>query len=118
MRILVDENIPLQTVEILIGLKHDVHDIRGTSAEGMTDDGLWALAQSEKCLLLTTDKGFARRRHERHYGILVVLLRQPNSRKIHERVLMALRDFSEGEWPGLLVIMRDTVRSAFRCEEE
>ena len=58
MRILADENIPTVTVEGLAGLGHEVRDIRGTPNQGMDDDRLWALAQQEQRLLVTTDKGF------------------------------------------------------------
>lgn len=37
MRVLVDENIPLMTVEQLCRLGHDVVDIRGTTEEGMSE---------------------------------------------------------------------------------
>lgn len=42
-------------------------------------------------------------------------LRQPNERKIHERVMKALGQFAEQEWPGTVVVMRDTVRSVWRA---
>jgi len=40
MRAIVDENIPLMTVNELRGLGHDVVDIRGTEHEGITDEEL------------------------------------------------------------------------------
>ncbi len=111
MRILVDENIPNVTVQELRGMGHDVLDIRGTERQGMFDAELWALAQSERRALVTTDKGFAEHRDKSHHGILVVRLRQPNEQRIHARVVAAFRQFSELDWPGLLVVMRDTVQS-------
>jgi hypothetical protein len=36
--------------------------------------------------------------------------------RIHDRVLRAMKHFSESEWPGLLVIMRDAVQSVSRAE--
>jgi len=38
MQILVDENIPLMTVEQLHQLGHDVFDIRGTADQGISDE--------------------------------------------------------------------------------
>jgi hypothetical protein len=58
MRILVDENIPNTTVHELRAKGHDVLDIRGTDSQGMFDDELWSLAQTERRTLVTTDKGF------------------------------------------------------------
>ncbi len=48
MKIFVDENIPLMTTNALIGMGHDILDIRGTSDEGMTDDLIWKRIQHEK----------------------------------------------------------------------
>ncbi|MEK6325759.1 MAG: DUF5615 family PIN-like protein [Acidobacteriota bacterium] len=109
-----DENIPNVTVQELGSLGHDVLDIRGTADQGMDDDTLWAKVQEEYRLLITTDKGFVWRRDESHWGILVVRLRQPNEQKIHQRVMQAVNRFSEQEWPGLLVVMRDVIQSVWR----
>lgn len=114
MNICVDENIPIVTVEELRNFGHDVLDIRGTADQGITDDMLWARTQAERRLLISTDKGFVQRRDESHSGILVVRLRQPNEQKIHKRVIQAISQFSEQEWPGLLVVMRDAVQSTWR----
>jgi uncharacterized protein with PIN domain len=62
MKILVDEHIPLMTVQALRLLSHDVRDIRGTPDQGMQDDALWMMAQREGRLLITTDKGFTQYR--------------------------------------------------------
>ena len=68
----------------------------------------------KKGLLITTDKGFVNHRRESHFGILVVRLHQPNERKIHERVMGAVRQFADEDWNGLLVVMRDVVQSSWR----
>lgn len=115
MKVLVDENIPLMTVDTLRSLGHDVLDIRGTADEGMPDDKLWEKAQQEKRLLITTDKGFASYRDQSHYGILTISLKRPNRHKIHKRVMQAIYQFSEEQWPGLLVVMRDTVQSVWQA---
>ena len=115
MRILADENIPNLTVSELRTLGHDVLDIRGTPRPGMFDDELWSFAQAEQRILVTTDKGFSEYRDERHCGILVIRLRQPNESKIHARILTAFRQFTERDWPGLLLVMRDAVQSVHRA---
>lgn len=115
MKVLVDENIPTITVLELRAKGHDIRDIRGTERQGMFDDELWRLAQTEKRTLVTTDKGFSEHRDEEHYGILVVRLRQPNEQRIHARILAAFRQYAEPDWPGLLVVMRDTVQSVHRA---
>jgi len=78
MNILVDENIPLEVVRQLRQMGHQVLDIRGSQDEGMTDQALWAKAQQEECLLVTTDRGFGYFRDQQHRGILIISLRQPN----------------------------------------
>ena len=116
MKLFVDENIPSRTVEELRALGHDVRDIRGTADQGMDDDLLWARVLHEQRLLITTDRGFAQHREEAHHGILIVRLRQPNEAKIHERVMRAVRQHPEADWPGLLVVMRDAIQSVSRAE--
>ena len=118
MKILVDENIPSLTIQTLREMGHDVMDIRGTPEEGMKDIELWNLAQDEGCLLITTDKGFSRHRNEPHHGILIIRLRQPKLGKIHQRIMQAFEQFSEQEWPGLLVVMRDYAQSTWRISAE
>ena len=115
MRILVDENIPNITVHELRAMGHDVLDIRGTPRQGIFDDELWPLAQTERRMLLTTDKGFSMHRDEPHCGLLIVRLRQPNEQRIHARIMAAFRQFQENDWPGLLVVMRDRVQSVHRA---
>ena len=115
MKILVDENIPLMTVQALREIDHEVLDIRGTSDEGALDETLWEISQREGQLLITTDKGFTKHREELHHGILIVRLRQPNRHRIHQRVIQAMKRFTEREWPGLLVVMRDKVQSVWRA---
>jgi RNA:NAD 2'-phosphotransferase (TPT1/KptA family) len=48
MKVLVDENIPLITVEELRLKGFDVIDIRGSAEQGITDEVLWQKAQQEK----------------------------------------------------------------------
>ena len=114
MKIVVDEHIPLMTVKVLRELGHEVRDIRGTSLEGMQDDDLWMFAQRHGCMLITADRGFTRYRLSEHQGILIVLLRQPNRHKIHQRIMQGLSQFPEVDWPGLFVVMRDRAQSIWK----
>ena len=72
MRILVDENIPRMTVERLRELGHDVRDIRGTPDQGLEDPDLWTTAQTDRRVLITTDRGFTEFRAVSHCGILTI----------------------------------------------
>lgn len=117
MRIIVDENIPLMTVNELRSLGHDVRDIRGTDLEGIDDEELWKIVLKEKRLLITTDKGFVQNRYGKHYGILIVRLRQPNRLKIHQKVMKGIKLFNEKEWPRVTVVMQDTFHSTWKRKE-
>ncbi|MGH7597892.1 MAG: DUF5615 family PIN-like protein [bacterium] len=116
MKIIVDENIPLMTVEALRKLGHDVLDIRGTPDEGSPDDDLWSMSQMEGRLLITTDKGFSKHRNEPHFGMLIIRLKKPNRIKIHQRVMQAINQFGENDWNGFLVVMRDVVQTVWRSK--
>ncbi len=48
MKIFVDENVPLTTVDELRSKGFDVTDIRGTPEQGITDAELWQRTQNEK----------------------------------------------------------------------
>ena len=118
MKIFVDENIPLITVKELRKQKFDVIDIRGTRDQGITDKELWKRVLNEKCLLITTDKGFSRHRDEVHCGILIIRLKQPTRLKIHQRVMQSIKKYSGKEWLGLMVVMRDAVQSSWRSRHK
>jgi len=118
MKIVVDENIPLMTVRALGLMGHDVHDIRGTVDEGIQDDTLWKMVQHEQRLLITTDKGFTQYRAVHHHGVLIIRLRRPNRHKIHQRIMQAMMQFTDKDWPGLLVVMRDIAQSTWRITEK
>ena len=115
MKILVDEHIPLMTVQALQMLGHDVRDIRGTPEQGMQDDALWGMTQREERLLITTDKGFTPYRAVPHHGVLIIRLRRPNRDRIHQRIMQAIQQFAAEAWPGLLVVMRDVAQSIWRA---
>jgi predicted nuclease of predicted toxin-antitoxin system len=116
MNIFVDENIPRETVEALRAAGHDVWDIRQTPQPGTPDSALWQLVQAQRRLLITTDTGFIEYADQPHWGMLIVRLRRPNRSAIHLRVMTAMRQHRPEEWPGLLVVMRDRVKSQRRTK--
>ncbi len=116
MKILIDENIPKMTAEVLRALGHEVHDIRATELEGSDDTILWEMARREERLLVTTDMGFAQHREENHHGILIIRLKQPNRQKIHDRVLKAVSQVKE--WSNLLVVMQDHLKRTWKANRK
>ena len=117
MKIFADENIPSMTVRDLCSKGFDVADILGTPEQGMPDEKLWQEAQKEKRLLITTDKGFSLHRNEAHHGILIIRLKKPTRLKIHQRIMQAIKKYSEKQWAGLTVVMRDSVQSSWRSRQ-
>jgi predicted nuclease of predicted toxin-antitoxin system len=118
MRVLTDENIPLMTIGELRRQRHDVRDVHKAGQKGLLDAEIWARAQEEGRLLITTDKGFAQRRSIDHYGVLTIRLHQPNRYRIHERVMWAISHFPEAEWRGMVVTVRDRVVAVSRYARE
>jgi hypothetical protein len=90
-----------------------VMDLRGTPDEGITDEEVWHRAQSDRRLLITTDRGFGLHRLEPHSGVLIARLRQPNRQRLHGRILLALAQFSGSEWSGLTVVVRDSLMNVY-----
>ncbi len=111
MIIVADENVPKRTVVALRAQGHIVTDVRESPLRGADDDRVWELAQRERALLVTTDKGFLRRGTPTHHGLLVIRLRQPNRQRIHERVMRAIAQFPESSWRGQTVVIRDRTQS-------
>jgi len=66
----------------------------------------------------TTDKGFSIYRDEAHHGILIMRLKQPTRLKIHQRVMHAITKYSEQQWSGLMVVMRDVVLSSWTSRQK
>lgn len=114
MNIFVDENIPKITVKTLKNDGHTVFDIRNTEKEGVPDEEIWEITQKNQALLISTDKGFSRFRNRLHNGILIIRLKKPNRKKIHERIMYAVCYFCEEEWRNRLVIMKDNVMSSWK----
>ena len=114
MKLLVDENIPRMTVNTLRDMGHDVKDLRQTPEQGISDEVLWDIAQHEKRLVVTTDKGFSHYRNQAHAGILIIRLKKPNRIKIHQRAIAAIKKYSEKQWYGRIVVMKDAVQSTWK----
>ena len=72
------------------------------------------MVQAQGRLLVTTDTGFVEYADAPHWGILIIRLRRPNRAAIHLRVMTALRQYRPEEWPGLLVVTKDRVKSVRR----
>jgi predicted nuclease of predicted toxin-antitoxin system len=89
LRVLLDENFPLSARTFLETQGCSVLDIRGTPREGCDDKTLFAWAQENHAITLTTDKDFFHTiplRSSQHHGVVVIALKKPNSMAILHRL--------------------------------
>ena len=89
MNFLLDENFPKTATAYLKKLGHNVFDYRGTSEEGTDDFALFELAQQHEAIMLTTDRDFYHTVpviYEKHCGVVVIALRQPNRASIMQKL--------------------------------
>ena len=68
------------------------------------------MAQNESAIFLTTDKDFFHtipHLFEEHFGIIVITLRQPNRKKITEKLFFALTHFELPFFNSKVLLLRD-----------
>jgi predicted nuclease of predicted toxin-antitoxin system len=93
VRLYFDENFPTSDQELAAKRGIEWFDHRGSEHEGIDDARLFALAQAEEAILVTTDRDFYHTipvLHPEHCGILVIALKQPNRERILKRLEWAL----------------------------
>ena len=115
MKFFLDENFPKSAATWLAQFECEVFDLRGTEDEGMPDCDLFARAQELNAIILTTDRDFFHtvpHLFERHAGVLVVALRQPNRKNIMGKLEWALKHFSPSEFTNRVIQLRDKSWSA------
>ena len=96
-----DENFPKRIITLLEYRKFEIHDIRNTKHEGMSDIELFDLAQTLDAAIFTTDRDFLTAIHRNnpgHSGILVVALDKPNSDSIIKETIAFLDRVPVSEW--------------------
>lgn len=108
-RFLVDEDMPRSTARILREHGYLADDVRDVGLRGQSDAKVFAFAQTQKCVLVTGDKGFAnilRYPPGKHAGIIV--MRVPNTlptAELNRALIRALDELADEELAGLLVIV-------------
>lgn len=74
----VDEDLPTEVAQNLLGAGHDARTVREQGLGGSADERLWELLQIEKRCLVTADKGFANaQKHPPGTHAGIVLFRLP-----------------------------------------
>lgn len=108
MRVLADENVPLEAIEVLRGRGHDVAWIREV-APGSSDERVMERAQNEERALLTFDKDFGelafRRGLAASFG--VILLRFQLTSPSHIALIISSVLEGRGDWSGHFSVVED-----------
>jgi predicted nuclease of predicted toxin-antitoxin system len=105
-----DENFPKSATELLESKGHKVIDIRGTSDEGSSDERIFSLAQKNKAVFLTSDRDFFHtipQLYDKHFGVVVFALRQPNRERLLERLEWFLDQFNDVLMENRVFQLRD-----------
>lgn len=111
MKFFLDENFPKSASIALIDLDHEVFDLRGTSDEGISDEGIFAIAQNHDAIFLTTDRDFFHtipHLHDTHFGIVVIALKKPNRAAILEKLFWILKRLKPEDFGSRVIQLRDS----------
>jgi predicted nuclease of predicted toxin-antitoxin system len=101
-----DENFPRPASEYLRASGHKATHALDTFPQGTADDKLFAYAQKQSAIFVTTDKDFFHTiplSFARHHGAIVITLRKPNRADLLRRltealVLLGQRDLNDTVW--------------------
>jgi predicted nuclease of predicted toxin-antitoxin system len=110
MRILLDENLPTDLIEVLRALGHDVEHVSSRNLSGHPDPDIRVLADSEDRLLITQDIRFADVRDfaaGEHAGLILLRLKEPGLRAILEKLRSAFETNDVESWRGCFVVVSD-----------
>ena len=109
MKFLLEENFPLTACSELQGRGHVAIRLIDANMLGAADSDVFALAQRENAILLTTDKDFFHTipfLHDTHCGVVVVALRQPSRAAIVERLRWFL-EHAPSSMQNRVLLLRD-----------
>jgi predicted nuclease of predicted toxin-antitoxin system len=108
MRLLADENFPLEAVKALREQGHDVVWIR-EEAPGITDNEVLAQAQKEKRIIITFDKDFGelafRSKLPANSGVILFRITPKSSKQIGLAATQAIK--SQTNWEGHFSVIED-----------
>ncbi len=110
MRLKLDENIPVDLVDALCALGHDVDTVPQERLTGAADIEVWNAARKEARCIVTQDLDFSDIRAVEsavHHGVLLVRLNNASRRNLIERITAIFRDESVESWVGCLVVVTE-----------
>jgi predicted nuclease of predicted toxin-antitoxin system len=112
-----DENFPKKAIWLLQEYGHSSIDIRGSNQEGLSDIDIFSLAKNKKAVFITSDKDFYHTIHmteKPHFGIIVVALRQPNSKAILDKLEWVLNNLEKFSFNNQCLLLTDTKCTVFK----
>ena len=98
MKFFLDENFPRSALIRLQSSGHTAAHALDSFPPGTPDDQLFAYAQQERTIFITTDKDFFHTvplAFARHHGAIVITLRRPNRDELLRRLADALAALGE-----------------------
>ena len=110
MKIKLDENLPLELVDLLTSYGHQVETVPSEQLAGHPDAEIFARTIEEGRLLITQDMDFSDRRKFKpgtHAGIALIRLRDPSRRRLVDRVRQILAIEKIDDWQGTFVVISD-----------
>ena len=110
MKFFLDENFPKIAGRFLQQAGHEIFDIRSTEFEGSDDRKIFEFAQTEKAIFLTTDRDFFHTipyLFDEHFGVVVIALKQPNRKRIKEKIEWFVNNFNQIDMKNEIFLLRD-----------
>ena len=110
MRSLADQNFPRTCKELLEEFGHSFGELSYDPNTGLSDDWLFAEAQKQNAVFLTTDKDFFHTvplLHPSHAGVIVITLAHPNRDQILEKLRWALGFIQSNPIADHVILLRD-----------
>jgi predicted nuclease of predicted toxin-antitoxin system len=110
LKFILDENIPKAALALLAEYGHQAKDIRDTEWVGQDDSVILDFAIREQAMVITTDRDFFHTlqfTHPHHWGIVVILLRQPSRKAILAKLKWFLFNVPPEKWAHRAFQLRD-----------
>lgn len=108
MRLLANENFPLEAVEALRGRGHDVVWIR-TDCPGMEDEKIFQRARDEQRIVTTLDKDFGELAFHAKLpspcGVVLFRIHKPSPAFLARMIVRTLE--SRGDWQGQFAVVTE-----------
>lgn len=110
MKIKLDENIPVELAEVLVGIGHETDTVPQEGLAGQPDTVVWRASAQDGRFLVTQDLDFSDIRRFNpgtHPGVLLVRLNEPSRSKLIAHIERVFRTEAIENWKGCLVVVTE-----------